>query len=104
MKTHRIVTIGSDSYVLPESFSNEDSLRLLNFLGGCRKVSDHEFVPDAESRYGHSVLILGDQPVEVMIKITASPLMAREEYEAAREKGQAAYDAAHPDAAPANVL
>ncbi len=81
--------------MLPDSFNNEETLRLLNFLGGCRKVSDNEHIPNAESRYGQPVNIVRDQPVEVAVKITAAPLMTRDEFETERAKGQALYDAAH---------
>lgn len=96
MKTYRTVSLGRDTYVLPESFSVEDSLRLLNFLGGCRRISDGDHVPDARSRYATTVNVLSDEHVEVAIKITAAPLMTREDYNDARAKGQALYDAAHP--------
>lgn len=98
IQSHRIATIGRDSYILPEGFSNEDSLRLFNFLSGCRKIDDSgNYIPDAESRYSTQALVIIDDPLEVAFKITAKPLLTREEFNKAREAGEAAYKKAHPE-------
>jgi hypothetical protein len=95
MKTHRIATLGHDSYILPEKFSIEDSLRFLDFLAGCRKVNS-QYVADKQSRY-NSVLVVDETQLEVAVMVTAAPVLTREQYTTAQSEGEAAYRAAHPE-------
>lgn len=96
-----IVTIGSESYLLPSSFSKQQAFELLTFLTGCKKVdASGNYIPNAETEYGDSVCVVNAKPVEVELKLTAAPLMSREEYREAKAKGKAIYDAAHAPARP----
>lgn len=100
MKTHRIATIGHDSYILPEKFSIEDSFRFLDFLAGCRKIDCGEYIADKTSRYARSVMVLRDEQIDVAVKVTAAPVMTREEYQVAREAGDKEYNEANPATPP----
>lgn len=101
---NRIIEIGYDSYVLPQSMTDADVMKLLALmpiLMSARSLDRYtKHIPDKDSEYAESALVFGNGALKVELKITPCAVMTVAEFEAKRTAGQAEYDLAHPKPAP----
>lgn len=96
---NKILTIGSDSFLLPENTTDADLLKIITLLSGAKRVDPSgNYVPNAETRYGESVVVIKPKRAQdIEVRMTATRVLTEAEYDAERDAGQAAFLAAHPE-------
>lgn len=96
---NKILTIGNDAFLLSETTTDADLLKLLTILGTAKRVDlSGNYIPNAETRYGETVIVIKpSRRVEVEIKITGMRVLAESAYNAEHAAGSAAFLTTHPE-------
>ncbi len=95
---NKILTIGGESFLLNETTTDADLLKMLTILGTSKRLdSGGNYIPNAETKYGETVNIIKNRAVEVEVKLTATRVLTDTQYNKERDAGLALYIAAHPE-------
>ncbi len=96
---NKILTIGSDAFLLPETTTDADLLKVLTMLGNAKRIDPSgNYIPNAETKYGETVAVVKpNRNGDVEVRLTATRVLTGEEFAKERDAGLALFFASHPE-------